>query len=118
MGSPDGIMYKVNPPLRSVVSQGRLLELFRKGRIDVLETDHAPHTKEEKLEEHMSGIPGLSSWKLFINLLKSEGVSNSLIEKVTFANVNEIFGTKIKKINFPFKSHIGEYAFEPYEHLR
>jgi len=114
----DGIMYKVNPPLRKPRSQELLLEQFRNGMIDLLESDHAPHTNKEKFQDHMSGIPNLSSWQLFINLLKEEGVSNSLIEKVAFTNVNEIFSTQIKKIHFPFKSHTGEYAFEPYENLR
>lgn len=118
MKKEDGIIYKVNPPLRRPFSQETLLEQFRNGLIDILETDHAPHTLEEKTSKHMSGIPGLSSWPLFIDLLKGEGVSEDLIKETAFTNVNEIFGTRIKKINFPIKSHVGEYAFEPYEHLR
>jgi len=114
----DGIMYKVNPPLRSSNSQKILLEQFKCGLIDILETDHAPHTNKEKFKDHMSGIPGLSSWPLFINQLRQKGVEDSLIEKVAYENVNKIFGTQIKKINFPFKSHVGEYAFEPYENLK
>jgi len=117
--SQNGIEYKVNPPLRPLSSQKLLLEQFKIGMIDTLETDHAPHTLEEKLKgDGMSGIPGLSSWPFFIDILKEKGVNGYLIKKVGFENVNKIFGTQIQRINFPFKSHVGEYAFEPYRNLK
>ena len=118
MEKADGIFYKVNPPLRSVSSQGKLLELFKDGLIDVLETDHAPHTLNEKLSDHMSGIPNLASWPVFLYLLRERGVSDDLINEVAFENVNKIFGTKIPKIDFPIKSHLEEYVFEPYRGLK
>ena len=113
--SKEGIFYKVNPPLRKRNSQDNLLEKFKQGKIDVLETDHAPHTREEKIQEHMSGIPGLASWPIFTNILKKEGVSEILLEKTAFENVNKIFGTQIKKLNFANKSHTNDYVFNPYE---
>lgn len=63
----------------------------------------------------MSGIPGLASWPTFVNILKKEGTSEDILEKTTFENVNRIFGTQIKKLSFPIKSHISEYVFNPYE---
>ena len=113
----NGFMYKVNPPLRSSLSQKLLLEQFRIGLIDILESDHAPHTKQEK-EDYLSGIPNLSSWPIFIQLLRAAGVNQKLIERAAFENVNIIFGTQIQKISFPIKSHAGEYVFDPYESLR
>ena len=53
--------YKVNPPLRSPVDRDSLWDAIIKGTIDVLESDHAPHTVEEKeqeFEKAPSGIPG------------------------------------------------------------
>ena len=115
MKEKKGILYKANPPLRKQNSQELLLKQFKKGMIDVLESDHAPHTRKEKIDEYMSGIPGLASWPIFIEALKKEGVSESLMNKVTFENVNKIFETQIKKINFPSKSHVEDYAFNPYK---
>lgn len=109
-----GVLYKVNPPIRTITTQEALLEKFKNGEIDILETDHAPHTLEEKLQQYMSGIPELASWPIFLKILKEKGVSKELIEKVAFENPNEIFGTKIQKINYPVKSRVGEYSFEPF----
>ncbi len=112
-----GILYKVNPPLRDYFTQRRLLKKFIDGEIDILETDHAPHTLKEKLESHMSGIPQLPSWPIFLRILKENGITDELIEKVAFENPNKIFGTKIQKINHPIKSHVHEYSFEPFRNF-
>ncbi len=109
------ILYKVNPPLRKGSSQELLLELFKNGMIDILESDHAPHTEEEQFEKYMSGIPGLASWPAFIESLKVKGVSEALLSKVAFENVNKIFGTQIRKVNFPISSHVEDYVFNPYK---
>lgn len=110
-----GLFYKVNPPLRFPPTQEGLLEKFKNEEIDILETDHAPHTLKEKLENYMSGIPQLPSWPIFLNILKEKGVAEELIEKVAFENPNKIFGTKIQKINYPLKSRVGEYTFQPFK---
>ncbi|MGP6140578.1 MULTISPECIES: dihydroorotase [unclassified Jeotgalibaca] len=44
----DDATYKMNPPLRSEEDQRALLEGFLDGTIDIIATDHAPHTEEEK----------------------------------------------------------------------
>ncbi|HEY5349051.1 MAG TPA: dihydroorotase [Candidatus Lustribacter sp.] len=43
-----GAAAKVNPPLRSQADARALRDAVRDGSIDVLATDHAPHTREEK----------------------------------------------------------------------
>ena len=45
--SDDGI-YKVNPPLRSKKDRKALIEALKRGSIDVIATDHAPHAVHEK----------------------------------------------------------------------
>ncbi len=40
--------YKMNPPLRSERDRQALLEGLKDGTIDIIVTDHAPHTEEEK----------------------------------------------------------------------
>jgi dihydroorotase len=61
---PLGARGKVNPPLRSREDRGALWDAFRQGRIDVVASDHAPHTLEEKgqaFEEAPAGLPGVAT---------------------------------------------------------
>jgi len=61
---PLGARGKVNPPLRSPADRDALWDAFRKGRIDAVASDHAPHTIEEKdavLEEAPAGLPGVAT---------------------------------------------------------
>ena len=54
--------FKMNPPLRSRADQEALLEGVLDGTIDMIATDHAPHSAEEKargLEKSAMGIVGL-----------------------------------------------------------
>lgn len=40
--------FKMNPPLRSREDREALIEGIKDGTIDIIATDHAPHSKEEK----------------------------------------------------------------------
>ncbi|UUM13505.1 dihydroorotase [Clostridiaceae bacterium HFYG-1003] len=56
--------YKMNPPLREEVDRLRLIEGLNTGVIQVIATDHAPHTSEEKsrgLAGSPFGITGLET---------------------------------------------------------
>jgi dihydroorotase len=44
----DDAVYKVNPPLRTEADRMACLEGFLDGTLDVVATDHAPHTADEK----------------------------------------------------------------------
>ena len=60
----SGARAKVNPPLRTAKDCRALLEALRTGLIDIIATDHAPHTPAEKaagLEEAPCGIAGLET---------------------------------------------------------
>ncbi|UCF07272.1 MAG: dihydroorotase [Thermoplasmata archaeon] len=54
---------KVNPPLRDMKDQEALWDAFSKGEIDIVASDHAPHTPEEKekFTEAPSGVPGVET---------------------------------------------------------
>lgn len=52
----DTSLYKMNPPLRSKEDQQALLEGLLDGTIDMIATDHAPHSEEEK-KGSMHGSP-------------------------------------------------------------
>lgn len=59
----DGI-FKMNPPLRSKEDRQALIEGIKDGTIDMIATDHAPHSEEEKskgLSKSAFGIVGIES---------------------------------------------------------
>ena len=56
--------FKMNPPIRSAADRDALVEGLKDGTIDVVATDHAPHTAEEKsrgLEFSAMGVVGLET---------------------------------------------------------
>jgi len=55
-----GNLIKCNPAIKAASDRDALIEALKSGRIDVLATDHAPHTLEEKnqpYEKAPSGLP-------------------------------------------------------------
>ncbi len=56
--------FKMNPPLRSRADKETLIEGIKDGTIDMIATDHAPHSAEEKgrgLEKSLMGVVGLET---------------------------------------------------------
>ena len=56
--------FKMNPPLRSSADRDALIEGILDGTVDMIATDHAPHSQEEKsrgLEKSAFGIVGLET---------------------------------------------------------
>lgn len=54
--------FKMNPPLRGEADRAALIEALLDGTIDMIATDHAPHSAEEKsrgLEKSAMGVVGL-----------------------------------------------------------
>ncbi len=59
-----GTLAKMNPPLRTAADREEILRGLREGIIDIIATDHAPHSAEEKarpLTQAPSGIIGLET---------------------------------------------------------
>lgn len=59
-----GTLAKMNPPLREEEDRIAIIEGLRDGTIDMIATDHAPHSREEKekpITEAPSGIIGLET---------------------------------------------------------
>lgn len=89
-----GTLAKMNPPLRTEQDRQAIIEGLKDNTIDIIATDHAPHSAEEKLKpitDAPSGIIGLeTSLPLGItNLVKTGYLSYmELIEKMTINPAN------------------------------
>ena len=56
--------FKMNPPIRAEEDRLALIEGIKDGTIDMIATDHAPHSAEEKskgLEKSLMGIVGIET---------------------------------------------------------
>lgn len=86
-----GTLAKMNPPLREEADRLAIIEGLRDGTIDMIATDHAPHSVEEKarpLTEAPSGIIGLeTSLSLGIRELVNKGYLSmaELVCKMSYA---------------------------------
>lgn len=68
--------FKMNPPIRSEEDRLALIEGIKDGTIDMIATDHAPHSAEEKgrgLEKSLMGIVGIETAfpVLYTNLVRT-----------------------------------------------
>lgn len=64
MDLEEDARWKMNPPLRSAEDRAALIEGIKDGTIDMIATDHAPHTVEEKsrgLKDSAMGVVGLET---------------------------------------------------------
>ncbi|MCM1252756.1 MAG: dihydroorotase [Clostridium sp.] len=86
-----GTLAKMNPPLREEDDRMAIIEGLRDGTIDMIATDHAPHSEEEKakpITEAPSGIIGLeTALSLGIRELVAPGYLDmmELIRKMSLA---------------------------------
>lgn len=93
----DNAMYKMNPPLRSKDDKEALLKGLKEGVIEVISTDHAPHSMEEKnksMKEAPFGIVGLeTSLALSYTYLVESGLISlsELVAKMSY-NPAKILG--------------------------
>ena len=83
--------FKMNPPLRDRKDQEAVLEGFLDGTVDMLATDHAPHTPEEKaggLLGSLMGVVGLEpAFPVLYTALVRTGITapETLAERMAFA---------------------------------
>ena len=76
-------LYKVNPPIRSSFDRDTLWYGVNNKLIDVFESDHAPHTGEEKnveFNDAPSGLPGVETmYPLLLTAMKKEQIKLSTL---------------------------------------
>ena len=89
--------FKMNPPLRSREDREALIQGILDGTIDMIATDHAPHSAEEKakgLEKSAFGIVGIETAfpVLYTYLVKPGIVSMERLKALLVTNARERFG--------------------------
>ena len=109
---PDGPLYVGQPPLRAPEDQAALWAGLADGRIDVLATDHAPWTREQKMDPTLDIEklrPGCENLQTMLPMYFSEGVRKKRITlgrfvATTATNPAKIFGL------YPRKGEVREGA--------
>ncbi len=93
-----GEIAKTNPPLRTARDNEALWRALKEGRVDIIASDHAPHSLEEKLgEAPPSGVPGLeTTLKLLLTMANKRFISLSDVVKWCSYKPAEIFGLEEK----------------------
>ena len=89
--------FKMNPPIRSAEDRDALIAGLQDGTIDVVATDHAPHTAEEKsrgLERSAMGVVGIetSFAVIYTKLVKAGVISLDKAVDVLAEAPRKIFG--------------------------
>ncbi|MBQ0084017.1 MAG: dihydroorotase [Clostridiales bacterium] len=89
--------FKMNPPLRSKEDKLALLQGIADGTIDMIATDHAPHSAEEKsrgLEKSAFGIVGLETAfpVLYTHLVKKNIITMEKLVELLCVNPRKRFG--------------------------
>ncbi len=89
--------FKMNPPIRSEEDRLALIEGIKDGTIDVIATDHAPHSAEEKskgLEKSMMGVVGIETAfaVCYTKLVKTGIITLEKLTELLSVNAKSRFG--------------------------
>ena len=108
--------WKMNPPIRDVADQMALIAGIEDGTIDVIATDHAPHSAEEKskgLEKSAFGIVGIETAfpLLYTYLVKPGVIAMKRLTELMCTRGREIMGlAEDSWATFDLDSH---YTIDP-----
>ena len=113
--------FKMNPPLRSADDRAALIEGIKDGTIDMIATDHAPHSKEEKskgLKGSAMGITGLETAfpVLYSRLVKTGVISLERLIELMAVNPRQRFGIPIGD-DYTVWDLDAEYEIDPAEFI-
>ncbi len=114
---------KMNPPLRAEEDRAAIFSALLDGTIDLIESDHAPHTLEDK-EKGASGIPGFSGMLLLLKALRQNGADEEHLKDLFGRNALHLFNMEEEDIFLPkdVDKRLGiikdEYPFDSYRTIR
>lgn len=90
---------KMNPPLRTIEDQKALINGLLDGTIDVIATDHAPHTYEEKMQSMKDAPMGVVGLETAFSLIYTNFIKNNRASMSSLINWFSTNPSKILKIN-------------------
>ncbi|NCB42773.1 MAG: dihydroorotase [Clostridia bacterium] len=104
----DDGRFKMNPPIRSSMDQSALIEGIKDGTLEVIVTDHAPHSLQEKslgLRGSKMGVVGLETSFAAINTYacRPGHISFSQLVELMSINPRKLFG-------LPYGINVGDNA--------
>jgi len=92
-----GKLGDVKPSLKTEKDQEALWKALQSGIVDTIATDHAPHQKEEKLNEERSGLPGIETMlPLLLDAVNKKKLTLQQVIDLTSKNPAKIFKIKNK----------------------
>ena len=97
MDLQEDARFKMNPPIRSEEDRLALIEGIKDGTIDMIATDHAPHSAEEKgkgLEKSAMGVVGIETAfpVCYTHLVKTGIITLEKLVKLLHDNAAARFG--------------------------
>jgi len=113
--------FKMNPPLRSAEDRLALIEGIKDGTIDMIATDHAPHSKEEKsrgLENSAFGVVGLETAfsVMYTHLVKTGVITLDKLIELMVDNPRKRFNIPLST-DFSIWKLDEEFTVDPNEFL-
>lgn len=104
MGSQS--FFKVNPPIRTGFDRESLFNSVKNGPAFTLESDHAPHTKDEKdktFDEAPCGVPGVETmYPLFLYMAKKEVLTFQRVVSLICGNPADLLGLSKGRIEIGY----------------
>ena len=95
-----GTFAQMNPPIREARHRAALWKALEQGIVDVIGSDHAPHTREEKAEAYPhspAGMPGVQTLlPLMLDHMAEGKLSLEKLVTLTSLNAQKLFGLKEK----------------------
>ncbi len=95
----DDANFKMNPPVRTKEDREALIEGLRDGTIDVIATDHAPHSAQEKAKSMRQAPFGIVGLETAVPLTVTRLVETGVLSPLDMARVMSYQPAKIAGIN-------------------
>ena len=114
--------FKMNPPLRSAADRSALIEGIKDGTIDMIATDHAPHSAEEKsrgLKSSLMGVVGLETAfpVMYTGLVKTGIITLEKLIDLLSTNARKRFNLPLSENDFSVWNLDKKYTVNPDDFL-
>lgn len=127
----DDGRFKMNPPIKSAEDRRALIEAVKDGTIDMLATDHAPHSAEEKSKGFAGSAFGIVGMETAFPVVYTHLVDEGIIDidglmKLMYENPRKRFGLDVRNLSEELASESPtftvwnldeEYSIDPAEFL-